>query len=32
MDLNGEARALFCSVRLDDDEFGPVNQCTDNLG
>jgi hypothetical protein len=32
MDINGEARALFCRVRLDDYEFGPVNQRADGLG
>ncbi len=32
MDLNGEARAFFCGVRLDDYKFGPVNQRADDLG
>ena len=31
MDLNGEARALFCRVRLNDYELGPVNQRVDDL-
>ena len=32
MDVDGEARTLFCRVRLDDYEFGPVNQRADGLG
>jgi hypothetical protein len=31
MYLNGEDHAVLCYVRLDDHEFRPVNQRTDNL-
>ncbi len=32
MDLDGEARATLCRVRLDDDELGQVNHRADHLG
>jgi len=32
MNIDGETRALFCRVRVDDDELGPVNHCADDLG
>lgn len=31
MNINGEAHAVFCHMRLDDYELRPVNQRTDNL-